>query len=391
MSKTKKWLAVVRDEHWTLAKVSLRKGELRILRMSELELAAPLLKSEARDGEETGPSVQLKAWLRQQKVPLKELKIAVSYFGVITRIIVLPKMSTKDLHKLLTEQTDQYFTLNIEDYVVDYRVIEHFFEEGQEKQKVLLAALPKSRWASFYETCLEAGFKPKTVDLASDSCIRLYANLSQRSAKQGKNGHPGAEDVYSDLSLTESVRMLNGDTDERDGGSDWAILDLSSGRVEFILLEKGRFFLFSDMELALESLTESLYDYKALRQREILPALPSEGLEDLEGQHLEILENQHEILKAGLEGALVPVLRTMGEFLNFFAARHFGKSIDQLFITGSYSDLPFLEELIRDNLGLKANIGFPNGWRPRFKKKARAYETQWMRYASLYGLAFRED
>ena len=289
MLRSKKWLAVVRDEHWTLAKVLFRKRKLKILRMSELDLADPFTTAEAR-------SLRLKEWLRRERVPLKKLKTAVSYLGVITRIIVLPKLPAKDLQKLLTEHADQYFTLNIEDYVVDYRVLEHFTEEEQEKQRVLLAALPKSRWLRFYETCREAGFQPRVVDLASDSSIRLYAGLEKT-------------------------------------GSDWAVIDLGPGHVEFILLEQGKFFLYSDLELDLGSLSGP----------------------ELFGVELPGVES-------GPEAALSPVLQTMGEFLNFFAARHFGKSVDRIFITGRYSDLPSLQEYFADNLGIETQIGFPSGW-----------------------------
>ncbi len=428
MSKAKKWLAVVRDEHWTLAKVLSRKGTLHVLRLSELELGDFVPTKEAGVGGEpvetsieagpaarTGaaardaalePAARLKLWLRREKVPLKQLRLAVSYLGVITRIIVLPKMSAKDLHILLTEHVDQYFTLNIEDYVVDYRVIEHFTEEEQERQKVLLAALPKPRWERFYQICLGAGFKPEVVDLAADSTLRLYANLGQRRDTKRKVGSnegsakvrgetPGIETRAGETSPIVATRAENVATVNAGKGSDWAIVDLNAGRVEFILLEQGKFFLYSDMELALESVVDELYEYKIIRQRECAPEVLSEG-ERLRAGELVLpgellLENRQEFLRVELETALLPVLRTLEEFFNFFAARHFGKSIDQVFITGGYSDLPFLEELFTDNLGIEAQIGFPRGWRPRFKKKVRAYEEQWMRHASLYGLAFRED
>ncbi len=400
MSKAKKWLAVVRDEHWTLAKVLFRKGALHVLRMSELDLgdfgptegagvegALPAeMGIEAGSPARAGvvvrdamlePAARLKLWLRREKVPLKQLKLSVSYLGVITRIIVLPKMSSKDLQKLLTEQVEQYFTLNIEDYVVDYRVIEHFTEEEQEKQKVLLAALPKSRWEGFYKTCLGAGFKPKVVDLASDSTLRLYANLGERKVPK-KNVA-----TVRDMTFNIPSATVNRDIENGGAGLDWAIVDVGVGHVEFILLEQGKFFLYSDMELVFDSLTDALYEYKALRVRQ-----PSAELQN-EGDTL--LESRQELLRVELEAALFPVLQTLGEFINFFAARHFGKSIDQVFITGGFSDLPFLQELFSDNLGIEAQIGFPKGWRPRFKKKVRAYEEQWMRHASLYGLAFRED
>ncbi|MHB1653750.1 MAG: pilus assembly protein PilM [Desulfitobacteriaceae bacterium] len=387
----KKWLAIVRDQQWTLAKVSYNKGKLSVLRFSTINLKledkpviqdlvlvenpfeAETISVEKKNLPE--PSLRLKNWFRQQRVPLEKLRVAFSCPGVITRIIVLPKMSAKDLNKLLTEHADQYFTLNIEDYLVDYRVLEHFAEEGQNRQRVLLAALPKYHWEAFLDTCQRAGYRPKVVDLAADSVTRLYAQLDYKKGSKGgnKTGSP----------------------------FDCAIVDLCRGRVEFILLEHGVFFLFSDMEVSLESLAESFSEAavlaaeKDIKQRE-MSALEMPGFIGEETLTLAqtAAVNHSELghdLRSELEAALTPVFRTLGEFFNFFAARHFGKSVEQIFITGDLADLPYLEELFTENLGVETKVGFPKGWRPRFKKRFLPYQKGWMKYASLYGLAFRED
>ena len=168
MFKQKQWLAVVRGNHWVVAKVARRKLKLDILRLSEFRFEPELeSNSESVDGQEHfegnvpvqkasfqgeqrlsgGKKLDLlKAWLHKNRVPLKKLRLAVSCPGVITRMITLPLMSYQDLDKLLTEQVEQYFTLNILDYVVDYRVLERLVEDGELRQRVLLVALPKYQW-----------------------------------------------------------------------------------------------------------------------------------------------------------------------------------------------------------------------------------------------------
>lgn len=342
----KRWLAIVRDEQWTIAKVSSRKKNITILRFSQMEPGA---------GDETsGSALPLKDWLRKQRVSIKKLQIAYACPGVITRMIVLPKMGEKDLDKLLTEYVDQYFTLNVEDYLIDYRVVQYFAEEGQEKQRVLLAALPKYQWKKFLATCDSAGFQPKVVDLAADSVVRLYNKLG------GNNVIPSENNP--------------------DRRFDCAIVDLGRDRVEFVLLEEGIFFLYSDMEISLGTVAETLNNTRLIMSQNLL-----------EPDEVGIITPSESDLSVELENALMPVLSTLGEFINFFAAKHFGKAIDNIFITGELSDLPFLEELFSDNLGVETKIGFPKGWRPSFTRRLRTKANGWMKYASLYGLAFRED
>lgn len=382
----KKWLAVVRGKKWVVARISRNKNKLNILRLDEFQHRTfpyqPLNSDQETSGvQETGEGTQedylsaLKAWLKKRKVSLKKLELAISCPGVITRMITLPFLSEKDLERLLTEQVDQYFTLNIAEYIIDYRVLERVQEDGQMRIRVLLAAIPKVRWEEYWSIWDKLGFAPKITDLAADCLARLYPRLDFFTAKRVNNP-------------AEAVR-------------DMAIVDLNSERVEFVLLEHGVLFLYSDMEVMFEGLLDSIRNLKPAQQvEEPVPAaepnneqnndVPSnDGLIEFRPElEPETLEQR---LKREMEEVLNPVFNTLVEFLNFFAARHYGKSVDCVYITGEYADLPFLAEVFERNLGIMAKAGFPNDWQPSYKKKLKALNKTWMRYGSLYGLAIRED
>jgi type IV pilus assembly protein PilM len=36
-------------------------------------------------------------------------------------------------------------------------------------------------------------------------------------------------------------------------------------------------------------------------------------------------------------------------------------------------------------------IGFPDGWKPKFKGNSKTMMANWQKYGDLYGLALRED
>ena len=373
MFKKKQWLAVVRGNRWVVAQVARRKFNLNILRLSEyrpepvvadslesfgekaLELAEGQLEEEPLNSARNSNS--LKGWLQKNHVPVNKLRLAVSCPGVITRMITLPLMSVQDLDELLTLHVDQYFTLNISDYVVDYRVLERLIEDGEMRQRVLLAALPKYQWEKLWAEWEEIGFKPDVVDLAADGLARLYSQLALR----GKN---------------------QGGTDEVDSSLDMAIIELNADRVEFILLEHGMFFLYSDLEVALDGLD----------QITIAVTAQEGGNGGSEEQHDPELQTAklHDWAKTEVETALGSILHSATEFFNFFAARHFGKSIDRIYITGDYADLPFLSEIFEKNLEVLTQVGFPNAWRPSYSRRIQRLQKNGMKYGSLYGLAFRE-
>ncbi|TWH60643.1 type IV pilus assembly protein PilM [Desulfitobacterium sp. LBE] len=353
MIRKKKWVALVHGQHWTVAKVSRHGNKLKIHGLFEYrgEGLAPEGMNMVTEQEEVLGQTQagqgaalglrgLKQWAAKERIPLKKLNYALSCPGVITRMITLPVLSYKDLEKLLTEQVDQYFTLNIFDYLVDYRILERIKEEDQERLRVLLVAIPFSEWSKQWQIWEQLGVTPKVTDFAADSLCRLYSRLSK---------------------WEENKRQAS--------ARDLAVVDLGADRVEFVLLEHGVLFLYSDMGISLDGLNEQ-----------------DEAKERTEG-----VDGADRVYQSELEDNLVPVFNALSEFLNFFASRHYGKTADQIFITGECADFPGLEEIFERNMGIQAKVGFPGDWMPVFNKKSRHLVNQGIKYGSLYGLAFRED
>ncbi|KTE89964.1 pilus assembly protein PilM [Desulfitobacterium hafniense] len=363
------------ENRWVVAKVSRKKNNLVIYHLAELNRAELIPEEERaapnRQYEHLAAATEkmpvdwhspaLKSWLRKNKVSVKKLGITLSCPGVITRMVTLPQMSNKDLEKLLSEQVDQYFTLNISDYVVDYRILEKVQEEDQVRLRVLLVAVPLDEWEKQWKLWESIGFAPKVADFSADCLCRLYHRLG---------GWGGSKNQVPILDL--------------------AIVDLGTDRVEFILMEHGVFFLYSDMEISLGELN----DQKVLNESSLIEELnetrkPPEPIELNES--IEPMDSVEVAYPNELEDRLLPVFNTLSEFLNFFASRHYGKSVDQIFITGECANYENLEELFERNMGIQSKVGFPEDWKPKFKKKYRNYAEHWMKYGSLYGLAIRED
>ncbi|TGE34195.1 pilus assembly protein PilM [Desulfosporosinus sp. Sb-LF] len=367
------WLAYIQGKYWVIARVKRRKNEIHVLHLAtfseeipeqEIDLLEKQGDIEAPDiiveNEENQYLQRLKNWLKQEKVSVKKLKISVSIPGVITRIITLPIISKKYLDKLLTEEVAQYFTVNITDYVLDYRVLKYFEEDGQKRQLVLVAALPKQQWVSLWTLWEELGFSPRVVDLAADCLTRLYGRL----------GNLGQE------TATVGLGEL---------GSDVAIIDLGNDRVEFLLLDQGTFFLYSDMQISLAALKS----YAGLscvtgdaKKSLIEETEPSDDNADF--------GDTGRIRKQKTEDTILPVLQTLDQLFSFFAARHYGKRIDLVYLTGEYADRPFLPEIFKENIDIDTMVGFPDGWKPSFSEQT-GDSNNWMKYGSLYGLAMRED
>jgi type IV pilus assembly protein PilM len=191
----------------------------------------------------------------------------------------------------------------------------------------------------------ETGLEPKVVDLSSDCLARLYARLNKQTLKANSGEHP----------------------------KDLAIVDINSDGVEFLLLEHGVFFVYSDFETELTEISQ--YEEIATSQ-------------DLgQAEHTDLAKQA----QLQLPETFSPVLRTLAEFLSFFAMRHFGKNVDEIYLTGELAPLPYLAELFERELGISTRAGFLNDWKPSYGRKVGIPENDGIKYGSLYGLAMRED
>lgn len=463
----KHWLAVLSGNDLTVARIATgTKNRMKVLFLSKYT-GSKTAPSQDREALLQSP-IEIKNWFVEQKIPYKKLKVAISSSGLITRVIEIPQVVNSDLQNFIMNNIDQYLSLNINNYIIDYRILTTYRENNRWMMKVLLAALPRIRMEHVWTNCKRLGFEPKVIDLTADCLSRMYSCLVKKNNNQG----------------------------------DIAIVSVQPEKVEFVLLENGEFFLYSDVEfncqaaaeeylnkissfsqVAEEKLPENassennigeelyhqataygsgedlstatengdLFDY--YRERDLLPkkdldfsitpvkkvtskedfhddksfnlgdsieevnyqqaVLPISKknnfkefvIEDLfvpleeikEKLDFHIVTNENEAYatskdpKEELEYKLAPVLTTLSELLDFYAASHLGSNIRVVYLTGQYSTLPYLTEIFQRSLGVQTTTDFPNGWKPRFVGKSKDMAGEWQEYGSLYGLALRED
>jgi Tfp pilus assembly PilM family ATPase len=496
----KSWLALISDNNLIVARVAVGRNKvMKVTFLSEYKVSAESRQS----GEVTNQELaHLKNWFQDQRIPLKKLKITVSSLGLITRVINLPRMSNDDLEKLIFLNANQYFTINIHNYIIDYRILVNYRENEKQMFKVLLAAFPKERMQKIWSFCQYLGFEPNVIDLTADCLTRIFSQLIDNN--QIDNNQIKSQTICSPES-----------TQSASGSGNVAIISLQAKQIEFLLLEDAIFFLYSDMEFDMEATADYYYQNiedtqeTAVNQKKLtkehfeqlerekhpkeqqlesfqerdrflnkliepgeelghdqekeLPIVLSESLriadssmrslvekpkkeiikefvlEDLfvpleeldkdltftlSNQELETKintelnqqtserKNVFEALdlnktmraqeeaknyrtdkdpKEKLANYLNPVLTSFAELLSFFAASHSGHSVSAVYLVGEYCTLPFLAEILQDNFGVQTIIGFPDGWKPKFKGNSKIMANNWQKYADLYGLALRED
>lgn len=337
-----KWVANVTGENWLVAKISIGKKKTKFAKIYSFQIGKEIdetTNSSAPNFEDEPEKMglELKKVLKKNRIPSSKIALSISCPGVITRIVTVPVMKKKLLDQLFSEQLQQYFTFNVADYLIDYRVLQEVEEDGQKRLRILLAAVPKDIWNNQYQMLKTAKVKPNAVDIQFECLARVYSHL---------------------------------------GASDIAILNLSGDRAEIILLEKGVFFLYSDLPIDTQA-------FDLLANSEESNHRPEEE----SGENALAQQNYLE----DLENVLFPVMRNLSDLLNFFSARHFGKNVDVIYLSGEYASLKEIDKVFFTNLEIDTKVGYPEGWQLHFAKKVSGYREHAGKLAGLIGLALRED
>jgi len=372
---SKQWLAFIDDNSFVLAKVSVRrKSVIKILSLQNFNLEV----SCGEGNDSIYDCADLKNWFHKQRVPVDELKIVVSSPGLIIRTVSLPEAPAGDLEELLTNQLEQYFSIDISQYIVDYKILNKFKENDRPMQRVLLAAFPRTRLERLWLLCQELGFQPQVIDISADCLARIYGKLTQ---------------------------------------DDIAVAAFYSDKVEFLFLEKGVYFLYSDLEINIKEIVSrrtvvTVEEHLEPRQNAgqiageeffdlRMNPFPPESKPITEYTLEDLFIPQENLVSLNLklpleasqksEHSLKPVISALAELLNFYEAHHNGNSVHQIYLTGEYCMIENLREIIRENFGIETVIGFPNAWKPHFSGRCKNIAADWQKYGCLYGLALREE
>lgn len=111
----------------------------------------------------------IQAILKQNNIKQKDTVLTYESQDIIKREMIVPKVDPKDQFELITFEVGQYLPIDIEAYVLQYKVLEEFDEDNKPKLKILLGAIPKDIVKALYELVEDCGLNPLYMDMHSNS------------------------------------------------------------------------------------------------------------------------------------------------------------------------------------------------------------------------------
>lgn len=115
----------------------------------------------------------LKEELRKNKLSSKITYLTIKSSSIITEEIKIPVVKDKDIEGILKYELKEYLPIGIEDYIIQYKILNKVKVEEIEKLRILLIAIPKEIVENHFILLRDLGLKPTVLDFQLNSVSKL--------------------------------------------------------------------------------------------------------------------------------------------------------------------------------------------------------------------------
>ncbi|MFY9214682.1 MAG: pilus assembly protein PilM [Tissierellaceae bacterium] len=111
--------------------------------------------------------------LKENKIRSSRARLVINSSMIITREIVLPKVSDEEIASILQYQIRDYIPIDPDDYLFQYLNLGIVYEDGIERLNLLLIAVPRIIVESHYKLLDNVGIKPEVMDFQGNAISKL--------------------------------------------------------------------------------------------------------------------------------------------------------------------------------------------------------------------------
>ena len=235
--------------------------------------------------------------LNANSVKLKDVICTLESTDAIKRELVVPAVAPEDLSEMVSYEIGQYLPIDINSYVLQYKIVREFEEENVKKYELLVAALPKEIVHNIYSMLIEMGLDPYALDIHSNVVDKIAAEY----------------ELFNEASIKENTV---------------AFLDLGHENINVIIVEKGQYKfnrLIKNGTRDFEQLTTE-FEFKTI---------------DEISQHLDVVDRW---------------IEEIDKVFKYYTSRSVDNTIDKIFIYGGISVMEGLDTYIHERVNIPVEL-----------------------------------
>lgn len=246
--------------------------------------------------------------LMKNFIKTKQTVGIISSSALITREVLISKMSESDLEKYIRVDAQQYFPMDLEEYVLDFKVLGEIIKKDGNELSVLLAAIPEMVVNDYIKV-----FNKLKLDLAAIDIIpNIHSKYSQYYLSQKQQGSSTAAVI--DLGADSTVVSI-----------------ISDGALQFSkMIPNGCSEITQNIANSFNLNMQEAEEYKLKNAEIILESYNREGLAG----------SISEIIKPSVDN----IISNVNKFFEFYYSRGGSNKINSIYLAGGGSLLKGLDK-----------------------------------------------
>jgi len=263
----------------------------------------------------------VKAVIKEQNMKAKNAKIIMSGTNIITRIYMIDKVTGESDDFTVKNSIPKFLPIDVDNYRMDYKILNTIKEKGKEKYKVFVTAVPKNILQSYVDVLQGLDLKPLAVDIPANSTAKFFNREIQTK---------DMDDYYS----KRKFKKVESDT--------FAVLDFGS-ETTIVNFLKDRVLEFNKVILS----GSANMDEHISRELDI-PLQEAERLKKLYGMTTpnNLSKRDHVVTYGKVSGFIERLTKQIAKCFEFYLERCYGTPISKIFIIGGGSQLSGLNQYL---------------------------------------------
>lgn len=302
----------------------------------------------------------------------KDVVIGVASQRVVVRLVTLPYMEPAELSGAIQFQARDYIPIPVEEAIIDAQIIREMIGDNEERMmEVLLVAAQREMIENTVAAVEQAGLKPQIIDLSAFAIVRSL--------------------------LPENDFVLPEADGGGDGGSAVALINISAGLTNIVVVEDGIPRFARVTPLAGNDLTQSIADSLGLTFEEADEVKVKVGLSALDSEPAEPPADLPENIRAHagaaqniMENQINHFIAEIRRSLDYYLTQATQvRNINRIILSGAGSKLKNFPSYLERGLQAKVELGDPLAAVTRDQRLVIQGDDDEMSLAIGVGLALR--
>ena len=254
--------------------------------------------------------------LKENKIKTRDTIITINSTSIISREVIMPKAKEKEIRNIIDMESEQYFPVSLENYRVDFKVIEELEIEGKSQYKVLIVAVPAIVVERYVELAKLCNLNLTKIDYSGNSVTKLMrCEYARKAGKRGKSDSEAKTIAVVDI-----------------GARTTTVTIVSKGILQFsrIIFCGG-----SSITNTIADRLNIMYD-EAERSKIKLKKIVDTGDEDFTDEQTLGISNS-------IKSVALILIDDIIKYFEFYNSRTSGNKIDHIYLTGGTSNIHGLD------------------------------------------------